>query len=159
MTLSLRPLARGDEDELGRIRKTPEVERWWDPLEPDFPWDESESTRLTVLLDGRIIGLVQFAEELEPKYRHASIDIFLDPAVHGRGIGTEVVRRVLGLLVDERGHHRVTIDPARENRAAVEAYRKAGFREVGVLRLAERASDGQGWHDTLLMEYVAGVDD
>jgi RimJ/RimL family protein N-acetyltransferase len=159
MRLTLRPLARGDEDELRRIREQPEVERWWDPVEPDFPWDESESTRLTVLLDGRIAGLVQFAEELEPKYRHASIDIFLDPAVHGRGLGTEVVRRVLRLLVDDRGHHRVTIDPARENRAAVEAYRKAGFREVGVLRLAERDSDGRGWHDTLLMEYVAGVDD
>jgi RimJ/RimL family protein N-acetyltransferase len=158
MHLSLSPLARDDAGELRRIRREPEVERWWDALEPDFPWDEPESARLTVRLDDSIVGMVQFSEELEPKYRHASIDIFLDPAVHGRGVGTEVVRRVLRMLVDERGHHRVTIDPAARNDAAVAAYRKAGFREVGLLRLAERDADGQGWHDTLLLEYVVGVD-
>jgi aminoglycoside 6'-N-acetyltransferase len=78
--------------------------------------------------------------------------------VHGRGVGTEVVRRVLRSLIDERGHHRVTIDPAADNHAAIAAYRKAGFREVGLLRLAERDADGRGWHDSLLMEYVVGVD-
>jgi aminoglycoside 6'-N-acetyltransferase len=82
------------------------------------------------------------------------IDLFLDPAVHGRGIGTEVVRRVVRMLVDERGHHRVTIDPAASNVAAIRAYEKAGFRRVGVMRSYERDADGSGWHDGLLMELV-----
>lgn len=105
--------------------------------------------------DGAVVGLIQFTEELEPKYRHAAIDLFLDPAAHGRGLGTEAVRQVVRLLIDERGHHRITIDPAVENRAAIRAYEKAGFKPVGVMRLSERDSDGQGWHNGLLMELVA----
>jgi aminoglycoside 6'-N-acetyltransferase len=152
----LRPLAEGDEAELLRIHSTPEVVRWWDVPEQDFPWDEPESTRLTIVLDGAIVGLIQYSEESEPKYRHAGIDLFLDPALHGRGYGTEAVRRVVGLLIDERGHHRITIDPASTNVAAIKAYEKAGFKAVGVMRQSERDVGGGGWHDSLLMELLAG---
>jgi aminoglycoside 6'-N-acetyltransferase len=153
--LALRPLATGDEAALRRIHSTPEVARWWELPDDEFPWDEPESTRLTVELDGAIVGLVQFWEETEPKYRHAGIDLFLDPAVHGRGVGTEAVRRVVAHLIDERGHHRITIDPAADNAAAIRAYEKAGFRRVGVTRRSERDADGEGWHDGLLMELLA----
>jgi aminoglycoside 6'-N-acetyltransferase len=153
--LTLRPLARGDEAELLRIHRTPEVLRWWDEPVEGFPWDEPESTRFTILVDGRVAGLVQYSEEPEPKYRHAAIDIFLDPALHGQGFGTEAVRRVVRMLIDERGHHRITIDPATANMAAVRSYEKAGFRPVGVMRQSERDFGGEGWHDSLLMELLA----
>jgi aminoglycoside 6'-N-acetyltransferase len=156
--MTLRPLAEGDEPELLRIHRTPEVARWWDAPADDFPWDEPESTRLTIEVDGRVAGMIQFAEEPEPKYRHASIDLFLDPAVHGRGLGTEAVRRIVSHLIDERGHHRITIDPATENVTAIQAYEKAGFRRVGVMRRAERDPDGGGWHDAALMELVVDED-
>jgi len=87
-------------------------------------------------------------------YRYATIDVFLDPAVHGRGIGTEAVRLVMHHLIEDSGHHRITIDPAAGNAAAIRAYQKAGFMEVGVMRCAERDFDGNGWHDSLLMEFV-----
>jgi aminoglycoside 6'-N-acetyltransferase len=132
------------------------VARWWDLPGDDFPWDEPESTRFTIEVDGRVAGLVQFYEEPEPKYRHAGIDIFLDPALHGRGLGTEAVRQVVRMLIDERGHHRIVIDPATENTAAIRAYEKAGFRPVGVTRKSERDADGRGWHDSLLMDLLAG---
>lgn len=151
----LRALARGDEDELRRIHATAEVARWWDMPNADFPWDEPESTRLTILLDGAIAGLIQFHEELEPKYRHAQIDLFLDPALHGRGLGAQAVRLLVGHLIDDRGHHRITIDPATANAAAIRAYEKVGFKPVGVMRQAERDADGGGWHDALLMELLA----
>jgi aminoglycoside 6'-N-acetyltransferase len=156
--LVLRPLASGDEGELRRIHGTPEVMRWWDVPDEAFPWDEPEATRLTIEVDGTVAGLIQFTEELEPKYRHAGIDLFLDPALHGRGLGTAAVRRVVRQLVDERGHHRITIDPAVDNAAAIRAYEKAGFRPVGVTRRSERDVGGGGWHDSLLMEFVAGED-
>ena len=130
--------------------------RWWDEPDEGFPWDEPESSRLVIEVHGRIAGMIQFSEESEPKYRHASIDVFLDPAAHGRGIGTEVVRRVVRHLIDERGHHRITIDPAADNAAAIRAYEKVGFRRVGVMRQYERDVGGQGWHDGLLMELLAG---
>jgi aminoglycoside 6'-N-acetyltransferase len=154
--MTLRPLAQGDEPELLRIHSTPEVVRWWDAPSEGFPWtDEPEATRLTIEVDGRVAGLVQFHEELEPKYRHAAIDIFLDPAVHGRGVGTEAVRRIARHLIEERGHHRITIDPAAANTAAIRAYEKVGFKPVGVMRRYERDVGGDGWHDGLLMELLA----
>jgi aminoglycoside 6'-N-acetyltransferase len=152
----LRPLKPGDVAELRRIREMPQVARWWDSLEEGFPLtDEPEATRLTVELDGAVAGMVQFGEENEPKYRHAWIDLFVDPALHSRGLGTEAVSRVVRLLVEERGHHRITIDPATENVAAVRAYEKAGFKPVGTMRKSERDADGNGWHDSLLMELLA----
>jgi aminoglycoside 6'-N-acetyltransferase len=154
--LVLRPLAKGDEAELLRIHRTVEVARWWDLPDEGFPWDEPESTRFTIEIDGAVAGLIQFWEEPEPKYRHAGIDLFLDPALHGRGVGTEAIRRVVRHLIDERGHHRVTIDPATENVAAIRSYEKVGFRPVGVMRRHERDVDGRGWHDSLLMDLLAG---
>jgi aminoglycoside 6'-N-acetyltransferase len=156
-TLTLRPVVAADVPELLRIHRTPEVARWWDEPCDGFPLsDEPEATRFTIELDGAVAGMTQFTEEHEPKYRHAAIDLFLDPALHGRGIGSEAVRRVARLLIDERGHHRITIDPATANAAARRAYEKAGFRPVGVMRQAERDADGRGWHDVLLMELIAG---
>lgn len=134
---------------------TPEVARWWDLPAPGFPMrDEPDATRFTIRHGGEIAGLVQYGEEDEPKYRSASMDIFLGPAFHGRGIGTRAIRMVLDILIHTRGHHRVTIDPAAHNHAAIRTYEKAGFERVGILRLAERDSDGNGWHDALLMELV-----
>jgi aminoglycoside 6'-N-acetyltransferase len=153
--LELRPLAPGDEEDLLRIHRTPEVVRWWDEPEDGFPWDEPDSTRLTIVVDGQIAGLIQYWEEREPRYRHAGIDVFLDPRLHGRGFGTEAVGRLVRHLIDDRGHHRVTIDPALANTGAIRCYEKVGFRAVGVMRRAERDSGGQGWHDCLLMELVA----
>ncbi|MHB8243277.1 MAG: GNAT family N-acetyltransferase [Solirubrobacteraceae bacterium] len=154
--VTLRPLAKGDERELLRIHRTPEVVRWWDEPDAGFPWDEPQSTRLTIELDGEVAGLVQHWEEPEPKYRHAGIDLFVDPALHGRGIGTEAVRRVVRLLIDQHAHHRITIDPAVANAAAIRTYEKVGFRPVGVMRCSERDVGGGGWHNSLLMELLAG---
>ncbi len=154
--LVLRPIEPVDGAELRRIHALPEVARWWDEPADTFPRsDDPDSTRLVIEVDGAVAGLIQFGEEEEPKYRHAAIDIFLDPAFHGRGLGTEAVRRVARHLIDERGHHRITIDPAADNGAAIRAYENVGFRPVGVMREYERDHGGAGWHDGLLMELLA----
>lgn len=153
----LRELRDGDEVELLRIHRTPEVERWWGEPDDGFPWhDDPGCERLAIEVDGRLAGMVQFDEEPTPRYRHASIDLFLDPELHGRGIGPAAIRRLAQRLFDERGHHRITIDPATANAAAIRAYEKVGFRTVGTMRAYERDVDGAGWHDALLMELLAG---
>jgi phosphoribosylanthranilate isomerase len=154
----LRPLAPADADALRRIHITPEVSAWWNDMAAGFPFDEPESTRYTIWAGDRVAGLIQYGEEDEPDYRHAWIDIFVDPDLHGRGIGSDAVATLRDHLIRDRGHHRVTIDPSRDNAAAVRAYAKAGFEPVGVMRAAERAPDGR-WRDALFMEYVAGLTD
>ena len=153
--ITITPTTEEDAPALRALHETPEVSQWWDLPDPGFPMhDEPEATRFTIRYGDEIAGLIQYGEETEPKYRSASIDIFVGPAFHNRGICTQAIRMVLDVLLGERGHHRVTIDPAAHNHAAIRCYEKAGFRPVGVMRLAERDSDGGGWHDSLMMELV-----
>ena len=143
-----------DAGTLLEIHRTPEVSAWWGPPDPEFPFDDDpETICLTILRDEAIVGFVQFSEELEPDYRHASIDIFVDPARHRQGIGTDALETVIRHLVEVRGHHRLTIDPAADNLAAIRCYEQAGFRPVGVMHAAWRDPAG-AWRDCLLMEHV-----
>ena len=152
----MRPLSNEDGEELARIHRTPEVRRWWGEPEPEFPWtDDPDANRFVIEVDGAVAGMVQFSEEPAPRYRHASIDLFLDPPLHGRGLGTEALRQLVRYLIEERGHHRITIDPAVANARAIRSYEKAGFRPVGVMRQYERDVDRERWHDGLLMELLA----
>ena len=159
----LTPLMTEHADEIRAIHATPEVAAIW-PDDAGFPLtDEPDSTRFVVLLrdpnvpgriDPRPRGLVQYGEEHTPDYRRASIDIFLDPRIHGRGYGREVIAVLAAHLIDERGHHRITIDPAADNLAAIACYAAVGFRPVGVMRQYERGPDGT-FHDGLLMDLLA----
>lgn len=156
-SMVLRPISPGDEAELLRIHRTPDVALWWDVPDEGFPWsDEPESTRLTIEIEHTVAGMIQFCEEQAPKYRHATIDLFLDPSLHGQGLGSEAVRRLVRYLIDDRGHHRITIDPSVGNIAAIRSYEKVGFRPVGVMRRYERLAGAREWRDGLLMELLAG---
>ncbi len=86
-------------------------------------------------------------------YRHAGIDIYLSSRYQGRGVGAEAVGLLAGFLIDERGHHRLTIDPAAANHLAIACYRKVGFRPIGVMREYERGGNGE-FHDGLLMDLL-----
>ena len=152
--VALRPLAAEDVETLRAIVAMPDVLRWWGRQDESFPLDdEPEATRFAILVDGAVAGMIQYGEEDDPDFRHAWIDVFLDPALRGRGLGTDAVRTLARHLLDDRGHHRVTIDPAVANTAAVRSYEKAGFRPVGVMRKGWRGPDDV-WHDMLLMELV-----
>ena len=64
-----------------------------------------------------MVGSIQYAEETDPDYRHAGIDLFLTTDVHGQGVGTDAIRTVARYLIDVLGHHRLTIDPVGGQRA------------------------------------------
>lgn len=87
-------------------------------------------------------------------YRHASVDIFLRGELQGRGLGRETLSLLIRWLIDERGHHRITIDPAAHNERASRCYEAVGFRRVGLMRKYERGRDG-AWHDGMLMDLLA----
>lgn len=155
----LRPTVPTDIPRLAAIRAKPEVYARWrggEDLVSAVIEDlsEADTETLAVVYEGAVVGMIQWSAETEPDYRHASIDIYLDPAVHSRGLGTDAVRTLARHLVTGHGHHRIVIDPATDNIAAIRAYEKAGFRPVGVMRRYERGPDGS-WHDSLLMDLLA----
>lgn len=155
----LRPAAKDDVGDLARIRRTPEVRARWrggDDMEAEVAADLDDETinAYIIVFEGRTVGWIQWSEEDEPDYRHASMDIFVDPGVHGRGIGSDAVRTLSRHLFADVGHHRLVIDPAVDNAAAIMCYGKVGFRPVGIMREYERDADGS-WHDNLLMDLLA----
>jgi aminoglycoside 6'-N-acetyltransferase len=152
----LRPLGASDQPSMAAILAEPGVARWW--VHEDLAtaladlFDDEDEVRLAIEVDGAVAGMIQFGEETTPDYRNASIDLFVAEAWQGQGIGPEAIRVVARHLFEERGHHRITIDPAAANDRAVRAYEKVGFRRVGVMREYER-HDG-AWRDGLLMDLL-----
>ena len=154
----LRSLQVDDVAVLVEIQAQPSVARWWGrPNEGDLRRQavgESEETSYAITVDGAVAGLIQYAEENDPMYRHAGVDLFLSEELQGRGLGTDAVRTLARYLVHERGHHRLTIDPSADNLVAISAYEKVGFKPVGVMRQYERSPAGE-WRDGLLMDLLA----
>ena len=129
------------------IRRRPEIIERWGP-------DDGVEGMLAIVVAGTVVGAIQFHEENEPQYRHAGIDLFIDPACHRRGYGSDAVLALARWLFTERGHHRITIDPAVANTPAIRCYEKVGFRPVGIMRRYERVHSDQDWHDGLLMDLL-----
>ena len=157
--VTLRPATMDDVPALAAVRARPEVRRWWRGgtdlvAEVTRELTETDTGKLVIEHEGRTVGLIQWHAEQDPDYRHAGIDIYLDPSVHGRGLGSDAIRTLARHLFEDHGHHRITIDPAASNAAAIRCYEKVGFRPVGVMRQYERDIDGT-WHDGLLMDLLA----
>jgi aminoglycoside 6'-N-acetyltransferase len=156
--VTLRRTGPGDVDRLLEILREPEVHAWWGNYDAERVRSElvepEEEVVYAVEAGGELIGAVQYSEETEPDYRYAAIDVFLSTPWQGQGLGTEALRLLARHLVEERGHHRLTIDPAVANTRAIRAYERVGFRPVGVMRQYERGPDGT-WHDSLLMDVLA----
>ena len=144
-----------DAEGLIQIRNEPEVVRWWGSNEIEEISDQfiEADEGFVVEACGEVVGAIQYHEEDDPMYRHAGMDIFLTASRHGQGLGTEAIRLLASYLFEERGHHRLTIDPAADNLAAIRAYERVGFRRVGIMRKYERGPDGV-WHDGLLMDML-----
>ncbi len=155
----LRPAAPSDAATFAAILRDPTVHARWQAADVDKDAAELAAQADDVAVwaiesEGAVVGLIQAHEEPEPRYRHAGIDIVLVEGAQGRGLGSDAVRTVATWLIRERGHHRLTIDPAADNERAIAAYAKAGFRPVGIMRQYEGDLDGS-WHDGLLMDLLA----
>ncbi len=153
----LRPVRTDDEPVLTRIFTDPEVAQWWgnasrsiqDAMNP-----EDGESGFIIELGDESIGFIQCLEEAAPMYEHASIDLALHSDWQGQGLGPDAIATLARYLINEREHHRLTIDPAAHNTRAIKAYERVGFKPVGIMRQYERGPDGK-WHDGLLMEMLA----
>lgn len=156
----LRPIRPEDRESLLEVLRDPSVVAVWDTRGAENSVDELLAgdhawTVWAIEVDGEFAGSIQASEEQDEDYRHAGIDIFMSSRFHGRGLGTDAVRTLARYLIDVRGHHRLTIDPAANNARAIRTYEKVGFKPVGVMRRYERGRDGT-YHDGLLMDLLAG---
>ena len=149
----LRPIEAGDRAPLKAIRDEPEVIRFWGRQTAEWPGDDDSVEEWVIELDGELIGFVQFSEEPDEDYRHADVDILLATRHHDQGLGTDAMRAICAYLIEQRGHHRITLGTWPHNERAIHVYEKLGFRRIGITRMSERGDDGS-WHDELLMEYV-----
>lgn len=154
--VTLRPLHDGDLETLMAILERPGVREWWgslDDVEHTIDGLRNDGGAFAIEVDGVLAGWLGYNEETEPDYRHASLDIFLAPEHQGRRLGRTALLLAADWLFDQRGHHRLTIDPACGNARAIRAYEAVGFRAVGTMRSYERGTDGS-WHDNLLMDLL-----
>jgi aminoglycoside 6'-N-acetyltransferase len=156
--LALRPVTAGDTASLREILADPTVWPWWgnfdaEKLRNDVVEPPPGVASFVIEIEGSVAGFIQYSEENDPDYRHAGIDIAVGSPWQGRGIGPDAIRTLARHLFEERGHHRLTIDPAVANTGAIRAYERVGFRPVGIMRAYERGPDGQ-WHDGLLMDLL-----
>jgi aminoglycoside 6'-N-acetyltransferase len=153
--LVLEPVGPEHAGRLVELRRTPEVTRWWNTPPEGWPLkDEPDMAALAIVVDGEVVGYLQFWEDPDPDSKHADVDIFLGPGAQDRGLGSEAMRTVVRHLIEERGHHRITLSTAVDNARAIHVYEKLGFRHVGVMRKASRRHRTGEWEDELLMELV-----
>src|SRR5258708_29880377 len=146
----------GDTPRLRAILAEPSVWRWWGEPDPVAVIEEDlrgggSSVLLVAEVEGQVAGGIQYHEENDPMYRHAGIDIYLRSRFQGQGAGREAVALLAKYLFEQRGHHRITIDPAAANDQAIRSYTKVGFGPAGAMRQYERGGDGH-FHDGLLLD-------
>ena len=153
----LRPVRDDDAAGLLALLTEPSVAAWWQK------WDaarvgemiaDREEPAFAIEVGGALVGVLLLGEEAFPMYRHASLDIAIATEHQGKGLGPEALRLAIAYLIEDRGHHRLTIDPSAANERAIRAYARLGFKPVGVMRRYERHADGD-WHDGLLMDLLA----
>ena len=151
----LRPLAEEDVARIVELGTDPEVARWWAGIDETYIREKvTDGVTFAILDGGEVAGMIQYHEEDNEEYRHAGMDLFLGTPFQDRGLGTEAVRTLARHLIETRGHHRLTIDPAASNERAIRCYEKVGFRRVGVMR--EYWLDPGGvWQDGVLLDLLA----
>jgi aminoglycoside 6'-N-acetyltransferase len=160
--MSFRPLARADFPLVLRWLGTPAVREWWD--EPPTSIDQLEG-KYVPRIDGseKVYGYIaEYSGEpfgflqwyrlaTEPDHvavglvdpGAAAIDLYIgeDRFLH-RGYGPIMIRAFLRTVVfAEPDVTACAIDPDVRNTAAISAYRKVGFRDVGVRYSQQEQAD------------------
>ncbi|MBI4787093.1 MAG: GNAT family N-acetyltransferase [Chloroflexi bacterium] len=156
--IELEPFTRADFGRLIAWSPTPEFLLQWSGPIFYFPLDEAQLEnymrgaegddpvrkifRVVDRADGAVVGHIELGE-INLANRSATICRVLigDPAMRGRGLGEQMVRRVLAIGFGELGLHRIDLGVFEFNHAAIACYEKIGFRIEGLRRDARRIGD------------------
>jgi RimJ/RimL family protein N-acetyltransferase len=92
--------------------------------------------------------------DIESAHRTAEFGILIgEKDCRGKGYGTEATQLILDYAFTALGVHNVWLDTLTINPAAIAAYARAGFREIGRRREAHRIGDKV--YDVVLMDCLA----
>jgi len=111
---------------------------------------------LVSVADDEVVGWASL-NVFNPRHAYdhvADISIYVERGWRGRGVG----RQLLDALVARAGaigYHKLVLSAFPFNAAGMAAYRRAGFREVGIYR-EQGLLDGK-WVDTIVMEKLLDV--
>jgi L-amino acid N-acyltransferase YncA len=121
-------------------------------------WLEARGPRHPVLVaegDGAVVGWASLnVFNARRAYEHvADLSIYVERGARGQGVGRRLLEAVVA-RARELGYHKLVLAAFPWNEAGMRAYRRAGFREVGIYREQGRL-DGR-WVDTIVMEKILG---
>ena len=157
--LVLRPLRRGDAEELLRYQSNPEVVRY-------LPWpvrdeaavlealalgvtrvqllDEGDYLSLAVVLlaTGNVIGQVN-AMYRSAVHQHAEVGYVLNPEFGGLGYATEATSALVTAVVETGLFHRITMRIDARNERSLALADRLGFRREGYHREVELFKGGR----------------
>lgn len=151
-TLSLRLMTEDDLPMLHDWLNRPHIVEWWGGEDERPTLDEvyahylprvlaqEQVTPYIALLGEVPIGYAQsyvalgagdgwWEDETDPGVRGIDQSI-ADPALLGKGLGTQLVRALVDRLFQDPAVTRIQTDPAPNNLRAIRCYQKAGFRIV-----------------------------
>lgn len=160
----LRRATPGDVAWLAVLVARPEIT---DSLAAVSPWAE-EATRAALraspLAEGRLVleveeaggwaraGGIAFSLVNRRSQIASLFGLLVDPARHGRGLGSSAVRLLAEHLIGDCGYHRVELEVYAFDRQGQRVAERAGFRAEGRKRLAYLRHGG--WVDGLLYGLV-----
>ena len=131
-----------------------------EPRRPDdrLAWLRGRGPRHPVLAaeeDGEVVGWASL-NSFNSRAAYdavADLSVYVERSRRGRGIGRQLIERLLD-SARELGYHKLVLAALAHNAAGAALYERAGFRRVGVYREQGRL-DGR-WVDVLLMEKLLG---
>jgi phosphinothricin acetyltransferase len=141
---------QGIEDRVATLEtelRTPEERRQWLAARgPRHPVLVAEA-------DGEVVGWGSLnVFNTRRAYDHvADFSLYVERGWRGRGVGRQLLEALVA-RARALGYHKLVLSAFPWNEAGMAAYRRAGFREVGIYREQGRL-DGQ-WVDTIVMEKI-----
>ena len=160
-SVTLRPVGQADLDDLRQWYNAPETFRYMgrdDPSTADAQAEWHQVTRadptsmvwaVTRTTDATLIGSFTLRNLGDPA-RRGELGVLL--GVLGSGFGSDAVRTVLAYAFGTQDLQCISLEVRGDNRRAITAYMRAGFRPEGILR--RRLRKAGAYHDLYSMSIL-----
>lgn len=124
-------------------------------LKKDLQLAHKSRTRilLRVRKNEQAIGHLQFVN-IDRRNRAAHLArVLICPQLRGQGLGLLTIKSALNLAFNEIGLHRLSLFVFEENAIALQCYKRAGFKQEGLLR--DRTKVGNFYWSSIVMAILA----